>query len=144
MAYFSYELEPETGYYKTIHDWATSPVVDSAYAKGTKVHLTVTNFGEQNNKVFLRSKRAQRNFINEIVKQIERRSADGVNLNFENVPKRFSERFTNFVIQLSERLQKEGLEFSMAIPSEDPEYVYDFQTLVNFVDYFVMMGYDYH
>lgn len=144
LAYFSYELNPETGGYKTIHDWATTNVIDSAHAKGTKVHLTVTNFGEKNNSTFLNNKKAQKNFINEIVKQIERRSADGVNLNFENIPKKSKERFTNFVIRLSERLQTEGLEFSMAIPSVDPDYVYDFKTLMNFVDYFVMMGYNYH
>lgn len=144
LAYFSYELNPATGHYKTIHDWATTKVVDSAHAKGTKVHLTVSNFGEKNNVQFLKNNKAQQYFINEIVKQVERRAADGVNINFENIPKEVSENFTNFTIQLSERLQREGLEFSMAIPATDPTYVYDFKTLVNFVDYFVMMGYNYH
>jgi spore germination protein YaaH len=144
LAYFSYELNPETGGYKTIHDWATTSVIDSAHAKGTKVHLTVTNFGEENNRKFLNNYQAQRVFIEEIVKQIERRAADGVNLDFENIPKTFREKFTRFVIRLSERLQVEGLEFSMVIPSNDPDWVYDFNTLINFVDYFVMMGYNYH
>ncbi len=144
LAYFSYELNPSTGHYTDIHDWATTKVVDSAHAKGTKVHLTVTNFGKKNNRRFLNNLKAQKHFINEIVKQVERRSADGVNLNFENIPKRLSEKFTRFTIQLSERLQREGLEFSMAIPATDPDYVYDFKTLINFVDYFVMMGYNYH
>ncbi len=144
LAYFSYELQPETGHYKSIHDWATTKVVDSAHAKGTKVHLTVTNFGKKNNLQFLSSIKAQKHFVSEIVRQIEKRAADGVNLNFENIPKEVSEHFTRFVISLSERLQKEGLELSMAIPATDFEYVYDFKTLTNFVDYFVMMGYNYH
>lgn len=144
LAYFSYELDPETGGYKNLYDWATTSVVDSAHAKGTKVHLTVTNFGENNNRKFLKNKSAQSRFIDEIVKQVEKRAADGVNLNFENIPEKSKEQFTSFVIQLSKRLQIEGLEFSMAIPSIDPDYVYDFKTLVNFVDYFVMMGYNYY
>ncbi|GAA3625635.1 glycosyl hydrolase family 18 protein [Flavivirga jejuensis] len=144
LAYFSYELNPSTGQYKTIHNWATTKVVDSAHAKGTKVHLTVTNFGVNNNRTFLNNPEAQKDFINEVVKQVEKRSADGVNINFENIPKASSEKFTQFTILLSERLQREGLEFSMAIPALDPNHVYDFKTLINFVDYFVMMGYNYH
>ncbi|MEM6684460.1 MAG: glycosyl hydrolase family 18 protein [Bacteroidota bacterium] len=144
LAYFSYEVNPKTGGYKTIHNWATTNIVDSAHAKGTKVHLTATNFGEANNREFLNNTTARQNFINEIITQIERRGADGINLDFENIPAVSKEQFTSFVIQLSERLQIEGLEFSMAIPSVDTEYVYDFKTLINFVDYFVMMGYNYH
>jgi len=56
LAYFSYELDPKSGGYKTIHDWRTTHVVDSAHKHGTKVLLSVTNFGKSNNRTFLTSK----------------------------------------------------------------------------------------
>ena len=40
LVYFSYEINPETGYPYSIHDWATSPAVTKAIQQNTRVSGT--------------------------------------------------------------------------------------------------------
>ena len=53
FSYFSYEVNPSTGNYNSIHSWKTSPAIAMAQAAGVKVELAVTNFGATNNNIFL-------------------------------------------------------------------------------------------
>ena len=53
FSYFSYQLDPNTGNYSTIHAWRTTNSINLAQASGTRVELCVTNFGGTNNTTFL-------------------------------------------------------------------------------------------
>ncbi|NMM48480.1 glycosyl hydrolase family 18 protein [Marinigracilibium pacificum] len=146
VSYFSYELNPSTGGYYSIHDWKTTAMIDSAKAHGTKVVLSVTNFGAQNNLKFLSNKTAQKNFINELINLLMLRGADGVNIDFENIPRASREQFTNFIIDLSSSLRSVNKDYliTMAVPPIDFNRVFEIRQLNPHVDMYVIMGYEYY
>lgn len=146
VAYFSYELDPTTGGYKTIHDWKTTALVDSAQKHGTKVLLSVTNFGAVNNATFLSSLEAQQNFINTLITLLRERNADGVNIDFENIPAFSAELFTNFIIDLSSSLRAARKDYyiTLAVPPIDFNNVYNLRQLNNHVDLYIIMGYEFY
>ena len=59
IAYFSYAVDPETGSYKSIHEWKNTGMIDSAKAAQCKVFLSVSNFGSSGNATFLENPVAQ-------------------------------------------------------------------------------------
>lgn len=147
IAYFSYEMNPVTGLYHTIHDWETTALIDSAHQYNCKVLLTVTNFGYNNNRTFLKNRNNQQEaFINKMITLLTLRNADGVNIDFENIPKEHKEDFTNFVIDLSNSLKKNNPKFrvTLTIPPKDFTGVFDMQNLTNYVDQFIIMGYEFY
>ncbi|WP_109832602.1 glycosyl hydrolase family 18 protein [Reichenbachiella versicolor] len=146
IAYFSYELNPNTGGYRTIHDWKSTSMIDSAKAHGTNVLLSVTNFGKENNRVFLASTKAQREFIKILISLLEERGANGVNIDFESIPSDQKGNFTAFIIQLHNELKKtdKNYQVTLAIPPIDYSSVYEFKVLNSYIDLFVIMGYEFY
>ena len=146
IAYFSYELNPATGGYYSIHDWNTTSLIDSAHAHGTKVLLSVTNFGFQNNNLFLSNPKAQRNFINTLISLLKERNADGVNIDFESLNARNRDQLTNFILDLSNSLKTNDSKYriTLALPPIDFNHVYDFKQLNKYVDQYIVMGYEFY
>lgn len=146
VAYFSYEMDPATGKYITIHDWKTTALVDSAHAHGCKVVLSVTNFGQKNNNQFLSSIAAQRMFINTLITLLRERNADGVNIDFEEIPSSCRNKLSNFIIDLSTSLRsiKKDYLITIALPAIDFDRVYEINQLNKYIDMFVIMGYEYY
>src|SRR6185312_16545585 len=68
VAYFSYEVNPSTGHYKSIHDWQKTAMLNSAKTLGTKTLLTVTNFGEKDNHQLLSNSKSINTLIATLVK----------------------------------------------------------------------------
>ncbi len=146
IAYFSYELNPTTGGYKTIHDWKTTSLIDSAQAHGCDVLLSVTNFGTANNAAFLSNKVAQANFIGNLLSLLKERNADGVNIDFEAIPRTSSAALNNFIIDLSGQLRSARSDYriTLALPAIDFDHVYDIEQLNNYVDTYIIMGYEFY
>lgn len=146
LAYFSYELDAETGGYLSIHDWDTTPIIDLAHADGCKVLLTVTNFGASANSTFLESYKSQQNLIAQLKQLLAARGADGVCIDFEGVPESQRDDLGNFMTDLGTALHQENSDYvvSMAIYPIDVDDIYDFSVLDRCVDQFVMMGYEYY
>ena len=146
VAYTSYEVNPTTGYYTSIHDWRTTKLVDSAHAHQCKVLLSVTNFGSKNNTQFLSNLNAQQTFINTLITLLRERNADGVNIDFEDIPRSAKINLTNFIIDLSSSMHAAKKEYliTIALPAIDFEYVYDVKQLNKFVDLFIIMGYEFY
>ncbi|MCC5946177.1 MAG: hypothetical protein JJT94_14700 [Bernardetiaceae bacterium] len=146
ITYFSYELNPATGDYNTIHNWRTTSLVDSAKANGTKVLLSVTNFGSANNMRFLRNKAAQKKCIDNLKMLLAERDAHGVDIDFENVSAVNRNDFTNFLIDLSLSLRAQNPEYiiSLCLPAIDFNKVYDITQLEEHIDIFVIMGYEFY
>jgi spore germination protein YaaH len=146
IAYFSYELNPQTGDYYSIHNWNTTALLDSAHAHNCKVVLTVTNFNTQNNIKFLTNKAAQKNFIKNIITLLKDRNGDGVNIDFECVPGKCKDLLTNFLIDLSTSLKTEKSSYllTIALPPVDFSQSFNLSQLDRYVDLFVIMGYEYH
>lgn len=146
FSYFSYELNPSTGSYNSIHSWKTSPSIDMALAAGCKVELCVTNFGASNNTTFLTNPIAQQTFIDSIIVLLNYRNATGVNIDFEGISGSNRNDLTNFMISLSNQLKAAipNATVTMATYSVDWNNVFDFAVLNNYVDQFIIMGYGYY
>ncbi len=146
FCYFSYELSPSTGGYKTIHNWKSTRSIDLAKEAGCKVELSVTNFGGYNNARFLRNETAWAKLASNLIMLLNMRDADGVNIDFEHVRHADSERFTAFVKYLKERMdfERPGMRITVALPALNYNRTYNVAALDPYVDLFIIMGYDYH
>ncbi len=147
IAYFSYETNPVTGDYKTIHNWQTTALVDSAKKYACQVLLTVTNFGTKNNEIFLtNAQNQQKRMIENLISLLRERDADGVCIDFEEIPTKMRNNFTNFIIDLSRNLKSAEKKYllSIALPIKDFRQVFDIKSMSDFVDLFVIMGYEFY
>lgn len=168
IAYFSYDVEPNTGSYKNkvpINGWMSTPMIDSAKAAGCKVLLTISCLNRGDNELFLKTPSAQEALLDSIQSLLTARNADGVNLDFEFVPSSLSSEFTTFVNKLRTRLDSAFI--SLTLPAvysssfdiyelSKQKVVEDIETNANgdtvkilprkveIIDQFVLMGYDFH
>ncbi len=144
LCYFSYEVNPQTGNPVTTHNWLNAKVIDSAQANGVRVHLCATLFSDIT--TFLTNSSAKQNLINNLISLIQQHNADGVNIDFEGIPSSQSDNFTNFLIDLSEKVHNaiQGSIVSIAVPAVDWGNVFNTEILKNYLDYFIIMGYDYY
>jgi spore germination protein YaaH len=146
IAYFSYEVDTATGYYSSIHEWSTTTLISYAHLRGTKVLLTVTNFGTSRNTKLLSDTVKQNKLINTLITLLKDRNGDGVNFDFESVGSSQRANLVKFMTKASKAIKKElpAAEISMASPAVDWNGSWDFKALSDVCDYLVIMGYDYY
>jgi spore germination protein YaaH len=153
IAYFSYKIDPVTGGYTNpaqIEEWKTTAMIDSAKVKNTRVLLTVSCHGFENNDAFLENKDRWGVLVETLTDLLLERDADGVDLNFEGISYFKREKFNRFVRYFRESFDniyaKEGKTFylSMTLPAVNNRDIIDVKELQLFTDLFVIMGYDYH
>ena len=151
IAYFAYIVDPETGSYSNpaqIQEWRTTSMIDTAKANGTRVLLSMASHGVAENDRFLSSPAAWNTFTDSIASLIIARNADGVDLNFENVPEKHRESLVNFVTllrtNLSNKMPNGNVFLSITLPSYSTRDAFDHVKLGELVDLMVIMGYDYH
>lgn len=144
LSYFSYDVVASTGQASSTHSWATANVVTQALANGKRVNLCVTLFSDH--ATFFGSSTAQNTLISNLINLVQTRGAHGVNIDFEGVPSSQKTNFTNFMINLCNQMHASipGSQVSMALYAVDWNTVFDMPTLNNYVDLFVIMGYDYY
>jgi spore germination protein YaaH len=144
IAYFSYEVDPNTGNYKDIHFWKTTELINLAHEAGTRVSLTVTLF--DNHATFLTNTDARITLIDSLISLLQYRNAKGINIDFEGVPLSQKETLSEFIFQLSEKFHQEIPDafLSMALPAVDWQEVFDVQVMKDAVDMFIVMGYNYY
>jgi len=145
IAYFSYEVNPKTGKAKTVHDWETTPLSRITRANGTKLLLTITNFGQANNRKFLNNDKAITTLIAELISLLKDRG-DGVSIDFEGIPKSHKDDFSRFVLLLSQELRKANKDYLvyLSVPAVDWQKSLDLEVLEPVVDQFTIMGYNYY
>lgn len=144
LCYFSYKVDPATGNPATIHEWETSPAVDSALAKEVKVHLCVTLFA--GHYTFFQNQEAQTNLIENLISLVQSRGAHGINMDVEALPSSLGTEFTNFIIDLSNQMDENlpDAELSIASPAVNWSGTFDIPVLKDYIDFFMVMGYDYY
>jgi len=144
LSYFAYEVNPSTGNASNTHSWSTVAVVDSALAHGVKVNLCVTLFSSH--ATFFGSSSAQQTLISNLINAVQQRNAHGVNIDFEAVPSANKNDLTNFMINLCNQMHTAipNSKISMALPAVDWSGTYDVVAMMNYVDLFLIMGYDYY
>jgi spore germination protein YaaH len=146
VAYFSCEVDPSTGRPLTVHDWMSTPLVDSARAHGVKVLLAATCFGAANTRTLLQSPAARDTLIAHLIALLQARGAGGVNIDFEAVPADARDNLTRFMADLRNRLDAAipGALVSAAVPAVDWTGAWDLPSLADVIDLFFIMGYDYY
>lgn len=144
LCYFSYEVNPATGQANNTYNWASAPVVTQALARGVRVHLCVTLFS--NHATFFSSATARQALISNLIGMLQQRGAHGVNIDFEAVPASQSANLTDFIIALGTQLKTAlpAAELSVALPAVDWSYVFNVTAMLPYVDFFIIMGYDYY
>ncbi|MBK9460061.1 MAG: T9SS type A sorting domain-containing protein [Sphingobacteriales bacterium] len=146
LAYFSYELNPNTGSYTDLHAWKTTNAINLARAAGCKIDLTVTNFGSANNTAFLTNQTAWDTFADSLIAVLNVRQANGVNIDFEGASSSQDDNFTAFITYLDNRLatDRPNTTISIDLYAVDWGGFFNIADLVPHVDRFIIMGYDYH
>ena len=145
ISYFGYEVNPKTGEAKSVHFWNTTPLVDSAKTHGCNVYLSLINLGEKPNHQLLSNEDARNTLITSAVKQVANRKADGLVVDFEDVGKGDADHFSTFLVDLSTAMKKADptYELIVSLYAENPNKVFDFETIDKHTDHYVMMGYEY-
>lgn len=146
ISYFSYSIQPETGSYKSIYQWKTTSLIDSAKANGCKVFLSVSNFGSDNNAKFLKNPEAHKTLIDSLSSLLALRSADGINIDFEGVAKENRDSFTQLVIQISKGLKQDNPKYivSLCLYATDWHDIFDIKAIDPHIDFYTLMAYDYY
>ena len=154
ISYFSYNVNSKTGFSSNpeqIEDWKKTALIDSAKVKNTRVLLTVSLQGRSNNDYFLSNALLWNNLYGEVSKLLLERDADGIDINFEDIPFSKKNEFVDFVtgfekfltIQFQNNNKKDPY-LSLTLPAHKDRDNFDIKGLDPFVDLFIIMGYDYN
>ncbi|MBU1910315.1 MAG: hypothetical protein KJ726_09730, partial [Verrucomicrobia bacterium] len=143
VAYFSYEVNSGTGYATDMHSWSNTPLVAWAHSNGVDVVLCATLMSGHS--TFFGSSAAQSNLINELVRLVQLRDADGVNIDFEAIGSGYAEELTAFMSNLTVKMhaQVPGSQVSICLPAVDWSSNFDVAEYEGFLDKCIIMGYDY-
>lgn len=146
VAYCGYEVDPATGGYKGLHNWKSTALADSVYRHGRKLFLTVYNMGALNNAKLLVNPDAQQLLIDSVSLLVFERKAQGICLDFEDIPKFYSAHFTDLVIRMSKAIHKidTGMKVYVTIPAVNVDDVYDVREMNDYVDQFILLAYGYY
>lgn len=150
MAYFGYEVNPFTGGYsnfQAIYDFQNSDLLQTAHIDSCKVLLTVSNRGYDNHEIFFTSvPEVQANLIDSLRSILARSGADGLDINFEDVPVNYKNEFLAFVKELSFAVREDNDQYvvSMSVPIYDKDNVYDLGQLKPWIDFFVINTFNFH
>lgn len=150
ISYFSYKVDPFTGSYTNptqIEDWRKTALIDSAKVKNTKVLLTISCHGRYNNDMFLEDENKWITLIDSVSSLIDYRKADGIDINFEELPYFKRTEFNRFVKEIRENLDRKLNKksfISVTLPALNNREIYDVKEIQKHVDLMVIMGYDYN
>lgn len=146
LSFFSATVNPATGDFSSTGGWESTPVVDSALKHNVRVELTIANLGSAANAQLLPNASACQKLIDQSVGLVKARNANGITVDFEQIPSANKQQFTDFVTRLSQKLKEEmpGAGISICLYAVDWDKVFDIPSLTRVVDRFVIMGYDYY
>ena len=144
IAYFSYEVNANTGNYDNIHYWKTTNLIDIAHENNCRVSLTATLFSGHAN--FFNNEESVQTLIDSLISLVQYRNVKGINIDFESVPSSQKDNLTNFVIKLSNEFHEavDDAFLSIAVPAVDWNDVFDVSAMRNYIDLFLIMAYEYH
>ncbi len=129
-------------------DISSSTYVDKAHSRGLEVWALVENIAYSNEIDFneIMSYTSKREvLIRNLVSSVLRSGADGINVDFENVPESAGEHYIQFIRELSISCRANGLVLSVDnyVPRAHTEH-YNRKEQGTVVDYVIIMGYDEH
>ena len=151
ISFLSYNIDPKTGSYLNpaqIKQWRETDLLDSAKIHKTKVLLSLALEGEENHFEFLKNEKAWTTTLDSITVLLTERDADGIEVEFIDIPLDLEPKFLDFVAQLKENLSyrfiTKKLTLSLVIPASPDKFPFDLRKLDESVDLFIVKGLDYH
>ncbi len=151
ISFLSYNIDPKTGSYLNpaqIKQWRETDLLDSAKIHKTKVLLSLALEGEDNHLEFLKNEKAWTTTLDSITVLLKERDADGIEVEFIDIPLDLEPKFLDFVAQLKENLSyrfiTKKLTLSLVIPASPDKFPFDLRKLDESVDLFIVKGLDYH
>lgn len=145
FCYFDYTVDPSTGNNSNASfAWSTSAAVTAAKSNSVNIHFCATLFS--NHSTFWASSTAQNTFISNAISLLNSRGGNGINIDFETMGSTDKTSFTNFMINLCTQMHNANPNYkvTMALYAVDWGPAFDVATLNNYVDGFIIMGYDYY
>jgi len=145
IAYFSAEANA-AGELIDLHGWPATDLINKAHTNGVEVVLTVTLFNTSDLETLLSNTNNQENLIKNLVYEVKRAGADGVNVDFEAFPASQKSNLVTFIKNLRSALRNEisHAKVTLATPAVDWNNAWDFNALANESDGLFIMGYDYY
>lgn len=152
VAWFSYNIDPQTGHcdHPDLLEayWSKdTSLVEMAHKSGCKVLITITNHSnKEGHHAFLDHPSNWQTLADNLIQLLQQRNGDGVDVNFENIPDDLEDEMTAFLITLKKRLLQANPTYILTVdlPIYDYYDTYQFKKLGEWVDLFLVTGYDYH
>lgn len=138
-------LTDNNGTYKSV---ANANYVKTAHEMGLEVWALIANFHygtdvDLTEVLSYTSKRTE--LINNLVNEVVSYGADGINVDFESVPKACADHYVQFIRELGLKCHENNLVLSVDnyVPTEYTAH-YNRKEQALFADYIIIMGYDEH
>ncbi len=151
LSFFSYKINPETGNYLNedqIDQWRKTDLLDSAKKYGTKILLNIALEGYESNQGFLENEALWNVTLDSVTMLIKERDADGIEIDFSQIPRRNGVQFLDFVTFMRDNLDfrfiSKRMVVALVIPTVPNTFPSDLKELDEFVDLFLVKGLDYH
>jgi len=141
VAWFACDVDTSTGKITDVQRWHDSPAIPWASQNGIALDLTITCFGQENNRALLASAERRAACIASIVETIADVPDCGVNIDFESVPQNMRQHLVAFSQELRQALPLRRL--SICLPAVDWSKSFNMRELHNIYDLHIVMGYDY-
>ncbi|MAX09577.1 MAG: hypothetical protein CMG13_01780 [Candidatus Marinimicrobia bacterium] len=142
--FFSAELD-QYGDIVNDHNWENLYLVEFAQARGVKVKLCATLFGQESLGILLNNYFYRQNAINNLLNLVMSVGADGVDIDFELLPTNQRDNLVLFMEELSFifHLNMDDPIITMATPAIDWSNAWDYNALAEITDGLFIMGYNY-
>lgn len=140
LSWYYVGFKGATGNLTTLNGWDTSPVLDSARARGCRISLCIASRDQRNIADLLKDTVAQEKLATNIVAVLRQRHADGVQLALDSLPASSGTAFTFFIMRLAKALKTGEIIYNLGVrvPAFDPDGIYELQTLKNYADYLLL------
>lgn len=125
---------------------AESTYVQTAHSNDMEVWALIDNFNENvDTTKVLNSTAAREKMINKLIAEAIEFGFDGINVDFETIPKEAADGYLQFIRELSVKCRKNELVLSVDVPVPMAFSMhYDREELGIVCDYVIIMGYDEH
>ncbi len=145
VAFFSLEIAGDGGIVNA-HGWPWTGLVSAAHAGGVRVIVTATNFSGSELTTLLSAPANRTAAVGNLAAAVQAGGADGVNVDFENLPYSQKWNFVLFIEELGDALADilAVPYLSVATPAVDWAGSYWYQALAERCDHLMIMAYNYH
>jgi spore germination protein YaaH len=143
LAWFSLGVD-QVGNVSSTAGWPDDVTVQAAHDAGVRVDLTFTLFDSVAIGILCANPAYRATAITNMVDRMELGGADGISVDFETPPGSARDDFRTFMAELRAELDGRGLtghEITIAGPAVDWNGAIDLEGLLDYVDYYFVMGY---